>query len=212
MESNKCCKNCGSSDLVKNRKICVSCNNLRMKEYYSKRGKSIRIRPNSTCQICSEVYTKWRKSQVICPICYKQSLKTKYKNNCYKKIGCRDEHRVIAENLLGRKLTYNEVVHHIDENPLNNDLKNLLIMSRHHHGRLHGFLRIQRVAYEKSLGMNSVNCWNTFRVAQTTAWLETTNANVIKLCELGNQQPSILTSNVEDEGSETRHGTPDQLC
>jgi hypothetical protein len=79
----------------------------------------------------------------------------------------------------------------------------LWIMSRYNHGKLHEFLRIQRVAYEKSLGKNSVNCWNLFRVNQTTAWLETTNAKVKKLIELDNQQSSTLNG----EDSETKHGT-----
>ena len=39
---------------------------------------------------------------------------------------------------------------------------------------------------------NTENCWDTLRVPLTTAWLETTGANVIKLWELGNQQPSLI--------------------
>ena len=49
----------------------------------------------------------------------------------------RDEHRVLMENFLGRRLTFNEVVHHKDGNIHNNSLDNLEIISRSEHGRQH---------------------------------------------------------------------------
>lgn len=197
------CKNCGAPDLVKNRRICVLCNRLRVQKHYYLHRKEKRKSTKVACILCEQLFTQWRKEKKTCPKCYKLSQQTGYKNN-YLKIGARDEHRVIAENFLNRKLNYNEVVHHVDENPQNNNLENLWIMTRHHHGKLHFFLRMQRVVYEKSLDKNSVNCWDALRVNQTTAWLEMTNAKVIKLIELGNQQPSPLNG----EGSETRHGIP----
>ena len=48
-----------------------------------------------------------------------------------------DEHRYLMEQHLGRKLTQNEVVHHKDGNPLNNDLSNLEIMPLSEHARMH---------------------------------------------------------------------------
>jgi len=42
----------------------------------------------------------------------------------------RGEHRIIAEQALGRRLTRGEVVHHIDCNERNNDKGNLLICDR----------------------------------------------------------------------------------
>lgn len=201
------CKKCGALNLVKNRRICILCNRLRVQEYYRLRGKEKRKSTKIACVLCEQLFTRWRKEREICPVCYKLSQKTGYKNNRYIKIGNKDEHRVIAENILNRKLSYNEVVHHVDENPQNNNLENLWVMTRHHHNKLHFFLRIQRVVYEKSLDKNSVNCWNTLRVDQTTAWLEMANAKVIKLIELGNQQPSPFNG----EGPETRHGMPEQI-
>lgn len=47
------------------------------------------------------------------------------------------EYRVIAENKLGRYLLPNEIVHHIDKNPRNNDLDNLQIMTQSEHAKLH---------------------------------------------------------------------------
>ena len=46
-------------------------------------------------------------------------------------------HRVIAEKVLGRKLKSHEVVHHHDENGLNNIHNNLLICTRSYHACLH---------------------------------------------------------------------------
>ncbi len=38
------------------------------------------------------------------------------------------EHKIVAEKMLGRKLTDKEVVHHLDENRSNNSPDNLLIL------------------------------------------------------------------------------------
>jgi len=44
------------------------------------------------------------------------------------------EHRIVAENLLGRKLLPGEIVHHIDGNKQNNSLSNIQVEpSRAHH-------------------------------------------------------------------------------
>jgi len=42
-------------------------------------------------------------------------------------------HRLVVEEHLGRTLTSDEVVHHIDHDPLNNDLSNLRVMTRAEH-------------------------------------------------------------------------------
>ena len=39
------------------------------------------------------------------------------------------EHRLVAEKVLGRFLTKREIIHHIDENPLNNRPENLYLFS-----------------------------------------------------------------------------------
>ena len=46
-------------------------------------------------------------------------------------------HRYIVEKQLGRKLTRDEVVHHIDHNKTNNHLSNLKVMSKTDHARYH---------------------------------------------------------------------------
>jgi hypothetical protein len=42
-------------------------------------------------------------------------------------------HRAIVEKALGRKLTKEEIIHHKDHNPENNDLANLEVVSRREH-------------------------------------------------------------------------------
>lgn len=47
------------------------------------------------------------------------------------------EHRLVVEEKLGRFLTRIEVVHHIDENKMNNSLDNLVVLSDHEHKSYH---------------------------------------------------------------------------
>lgn len=58
----------------------------------------------------------------------------------YKKYYGRHEHKVVAEQILGRALLPGEVVHHIDGDKHNNDPKNLMIFSSQaEHARWHAF-------------------------------------------------------------------------
>jgi len=45
--------------------------------------------------------------------------------------------RHVMEQHLGRALLTEEIVHHIDENPFNNEISNLQIVSRAEHKRIH---------------------------------------------------------------------------
>ncbi len=47
------------------------------------------------------------------------------------------EHRVLMENHLGRILKDDEIVHHMDNNGLNNSISNLKVMESTEHRRLH---------------------------------------------------------------------------
>jgi hypothetical protein len=62
---------------------------------------------------------------------------TEIKPTTYRKLHGRHEHRVIAEQMLGRALKRNEIVHHIDGNKHNNETSNLQIMTQSEHVRLH---------------------------------------------------------------------------
>ena len=86
-------------------------------------------------------YQKWTKRGKDAPG-YKGGVTTKGTRGGYRKIFMPDhpyadangyvfEHRLVCERLLGRYLTEDEIVHHRDGNPLNNDPSNLFIFYGH---------------------------------------------------------------------------------
>lgn len=115
--------------------------------------------------------------------------------------------RKIFENFLERKLDYNEIVHHRDENILNNSSENLMLISRKMHGKLHAFLRKERALLEKSSMLNNENCWKTLRESLTTAFLETMGAKVLKIDFIGQSAAESLRVKSQEKGSETMHVT-----
>lgn len=56
---------------------------------------------------------------------------------CASKDGLVMEHRLVMEGLIGRFLTPDEVVHHIDGNKQNNDPSNLELMTKKQHSIFH---------------------------------------------------------------------------
>jgi len=55
-------------------------------------------------------------------------------------------HRMVVEKKIGRYLTKDEVIHHLDGDKLNNDLDNLFVCSKSQHRTLHNDL--ERIAYK----------------------------------------------------------------
>ncbi len=189
------------------RKLCNKCNSERVKKY-------LRYKWNNICLACNQEFKAWRKEQKLCLNCFKQNQEYKTKkaiNNNYKftNIPGITFHNLMARKILNRKLKTNEIVHHLDENSQNNDITNLVVLSRSIHGKLHAYLDLQRVILEKSGIENIENCWNNLRVPMTTAWLEITNAKVIKLWEIGQSAAELLKDNSQEEGSETMYDTPE---
>jgi hypothetical protein len=72
---------------------------------------------------------------------HRESFLSNKKNNAkkdtYLKYYGRHMHRVVMEKYLGRKLKKGEIVHHIDGNKHNNDIKNLELMTQSKHASLH---------------------------------------------------------------------------
>lgn len=59
------------------------------------------------------------------------------KPTTYRKLFGRHEHRVVAEEMIGRPLMPNEIVHHLDGNKQNNNPSNLRVMTQSEHVKLH---------------------------------------------------------------------------
>lgn len=70
--------------------------------------------------------------------CYKNSRIVNAKKTTYLKYGATHRHIVIAEKSLGRKLSADEIVHHIDEDRHNNSIENLAILpNQEYHAKVH---------------------------------------------------------------------------
>jgi hypothetical protein len=209
----KTCKDCKKNLCEPNRRICHECHLARIRNKYKEKGGSkflIRY-GNGKCKNCGCIIKLNRKEQKYCLKCSRIINSFGKTPNSYQIAGGGGYswlHRRLAEDILKRKLSTNEVVHHVDHNSKNNNLKNLIIISRIYHGRLHWFLKEQRAILEKSSNENWENCWKTLIVPITTAWLETAGVKVIKLWEIGQSASDPLKEKSHEAGSETMHPTP----
>lgn len=70
-----------------------------------------------------------------------------YLVNCEDRNNKYEVHRKVMEDYLGRKLKSSEIVHHIDGNKLNNDISNLVVVSRKEHINIHR-KDLQKVKYK----------------------------------------------------------------
>lgn len=209
------CKKCGKPREI-GRKLCRKCNLERLKIVAKKRHiEGRRTMYTKHCEACGNTYQAWSQIQKFCSSCYaerKRLAKESISTNKYVYIKAANrqvnenkwEHRRLAESVLKRKLTCHEIVHHINDNPKDNRLENLMMMDRRLHGKLHNYLKDQRVILEKSGNENLGNCWDNLIVSMTTAWLKTTGAKVLKLSEIGQSAAEpLMELNSYEEGSET---------
>lgn len=70
-----------------------------------------------------------------------------------------DEHRLVMEQLLGRKLRSDEVVHHKDGNKLNNSPENLVVMTLAEHSRLHMSNKLKTEESKRKSGLSIKKRW-----------------------------------------------------
>ena len=107
--------------------------------------------PNKTCKVdgcdlptiakgfCGNHYAlnrRWGAPKRIKPV-IGQYIKDGYRYVLVAARHYEPEHRIVMERMLGRKLSSDEHVHHIDENTLNNSPSNLQIVSRSEHCKIH---------------------------------------------------------------------------
>ena len=185
----RCVVNGCNADCEKNRRYCrehyLEQKRIRYKEHYAKHG---RVSYDKVCEVCGKCIKAWVKNQRFCLDCYNQvrSIGSSGINNYEnaKGDGYCWKHLRIAENILQRKLTTDEVVHHINCNPKDNSLDNLIVISRGKHASLHNYLRMQGVTLLKNDKDNLENRWRSFIIPLTIEWLNTTGVKVIKLWEI----------------------------
>lgn len=94
------------------------------------------------CQQCGATFIrpKYKPNKKFCSNKCANAFNARQRTNnqAYRKRHRKLEHRHIVELQLGRLLTQDEIVHHIDGNGLNNTPENLQLMSRSEHAKHHG--------------------------------------------------------------------------
>jgi hypothetical protein len=186
-KEDKSCIDCGKKG-VKERHRCEECakiyNRIRVKKYGRHYKKGI-------CEYCNKEMKVWRKSQKFHKKCYDSFIAehAKARNNTSGHYNARKKAKE-----LGICVDNYHCIHHINENPDDNRLENLIYMSKKAHNQLHGFLRHHRSLWLKNQSSYSEDCWDTLRDHLTTAWLETTSAKVQKLSDIGQSAAEPLSS------------------
>jgi hypothetical protein len=69
----------------------------------------------------------------------------------YGKFLGRLEHRVVIENIIGRELKPDEIVHHINKKKRDNSPENLVVLTRSEHSSLHGRERAEKRRTQKGV-------------------------------------------------------------
>ena len=91
------------------------------------------------------------------------------------------EHRAIMEELLGRPLRSNEVVHHIDGDKHNNEPSNLMVVSREEHARIHSEdIKRDKAVVQFDTKGNVVKEWPSAREASRET--DASYQNIYKCC------------------------------
>lgn len=130
----------------KSKQICKDCSNKINGKL--KRGKISGKKGKSFTHLQKENSPRWKGGRYINKAGYVMiAVKSGSVNRKSGWENYRPEHIINIEKHIGRKLTKEECVHHVDGNRQNNHLDNLaLILSNEHHRKTH--MSLQRIGYE----------------------------------------------------------------
>ena len=220
----KFCQICGK-ELTTEYKYCSECKKARKREYAKIRYKNIIVSGNhlkrygtGICIYCGKEFTKQSPNQLGHGACKKNNFhKTVNNYNSVKrtKTGKATIGRQTIIDL-GIVIPKNMVVHHLDENPNNNVLSNLILLNNSFHASLHRQLEKQWSLLLKDNSSNLENCWNIFRDQITTTYLETKSVKVLKISDIRQSATEPLNENIiymfaQEEGSETMYQAPKSI-
>lgn len=147
------CKNCGNT-FRRRRSTTKFCSSECAQQYRHKKGSSTlscdycgkpfervncHIRDRNFCS--KQCLWKWQSEHIVADN-HPNWAGGKYHQDGYIFVHLDDgsvmaEHRYVMEKALGRKLLPSEIVHHIDLNKQNNDVSNLMVLSRAEHAKIH---------------------------------------------------------------------------
>lgn len=161
---------------------CRECQLKRKRELaklrYAQKGKTLYP---LYCEACNIRFHSYRKNSRLCLGCYNKSQQVKKCTNNYEYNSANYtnyllRHKEVAEKVLERSLKKREVVHHVDGNPKNNAISNLWVISRELHGKLHAYLRVERVIHTTK---NPDKSWDNKILEVSNNWIR--GKNIIKL-------------------------------
>lgn len=114
----------------------------------TKNGNDKKIGEEHTCLVCNKKFwvsasgVKLGRGKYCSRNCYLPCEAWKSLSlDGYYVSGGKKVHRIIMEKHIGRKLLSTEIVHHINGDKLDNRIKNLQIVSRAEHNKIHNFFK-----------------------------------------------------------------------
>ena len=118
----------------------IKCKGKNCPNYFEKRTIDKRDKNKFCSNTCTLTRLRTKKHQKEAGKKAGQVIIAKYRGTgtkTYVKENGRHQHRVVMEQILGRKLRKGEIVHHKDHNKKNNSPENLEVMTQSEHARLH---------------------------------------------------------------------------
>lgn len=140
----KICDNCGKEFVYRGRHgtrnkhffCCYNC-------YIEFKTKKVEV----SCDLCGEPFLKKRSDirrsnyNFCCEECYRNYMSLSRQSKTGPKYYGKPIYRLMIEHELGRELTSEEQVHHVDGNHKNNAMSNLIVVSRSEHQKIHAAMK-----------------------------------------------------------------------